>query len=133
MREYRERNLGTKVRKEAVFVLFTILLVMVLAMFVSETVMSQTESDMIVDEQYYVQLETEYVHEIRTYLAQQGFEHSGVTLTRIIETDGSRNYEVILHHKDIQDLNQESQLVLMGEVKRMAFEMAGCSFKINLL
>ena len=45
-----EKGLSGRIRKEAVFVMVTVFLILSLWLFVSETVMSQTEGNITVDE-----------------------------------------------------------------------------------
>lgn len=132
-RTINEERLSDRIAKEAAFVLFTILLVLVLAMFISQTVMSQTEGNISMDEKHYQLLEQEYVDEIRSYLEEQGYYNSGVTLTRVVEANGSRSYEVVLHHKNIDKLSEEEQAELLQTVEDMAFQASGCDFRVNLL
>lgn len=132
-RNVTERSLSDRIAKEAAFVLFTVLLVLGLALFISQTVMSQTEGNIAVDEKHFQVLEQEYVSEIRTYLEAQGFKNSGVSLTRVVETDGSRSYEVVLHHKGIDKLTREEQAALLEAVEELAFHITGCNFQVNLL
>ncbi|MBQ7776618.1 MAG: hypothetical protein IJ379_11930 [Lachnospiraceae bacterium] len=132
-REIKERSLSDRIAKDAVFVLITVLLVLGLALFVSETVMSQTEGNISVDEKHIRMLEQEYVGEIRDYLEEQGFANSGVTLTKVSEADGTTNYKVLLHHKGIDKLSQNEHMELFAAVEALAFQVAGCEFQVNLL
>lgn len=119
--------------RNVVFVLFTIVLVLGLALFVSNTVFSQNEEGMFADEAGLRVMEQEYVQEIRTYLNEQGYENSGVTLTWVSEADGSRSYEVVLYHKGMHQLSEAEKAELFAGVKALAFEAAGCNFQVNLL
>lgn len=122
-----------RIAKNVVVVLVTMLLVFGLAMFVSGTVLSQSEEQFTVDEASLRLLEQEYVNDIRDYLEAQGFQNSGVTLTWVTREDGSRSYEVSLYHKGIGALSQEEQEILFASVKELAFQVAGCNFQVNLL
>ncbi len=133
MKNNKETSLSERIRKDVVFVLFTILLVMILVMCISATAMSQTQDDMQIDEAYYLELESTYLQEVRTYLQTEGFENSGIALTRVVAVDGAREYVVQLHHKGIGKLNVENQKALLETIENMAFEMPGCSFEVNLL
>ena len=126
-------NLSNRIAKEAGFILFTVLLVLGLALFISETAMSQSDGNISVDEQHFQALEQEYVQEIRVYLEEQGFQNSGVSLTRIVEADGSRSYQVLLHHKGLKKLTASEQEALLEAVEELAFRVAGCNFQINFL
>ena len=132
-REYRERRLSDRVAKDAAFVLFSVMLVLCLALFISETVISQTEGNITVDEKHIQVLEQEYVSEIREYLDAAGYRNSGVTLTKVVDTDGSRSYSVTLHHKGLHKLEQAEQEALFQKVEDLAFQVAGCDFQVELL
>ena len=119
--------------KNITFIAATIMLVLISAFFITKTVQGQADDDAVVSEKYYQALEQEYVSEIRAYLNEQGFLNSGVTLTRVVDEQGSRDYQVILHHKYLEKLTVEEREVLFEEIKSMAFEDTGCIFQINLL
>lgn len=125
---YRERFL-----REVLFGLFTIILILGISFFVCGTVVSQAEGGVTVDEQYYQVLEKEYVKEIREYLAEQGYENSGVNLTMMIDEEGNRRYSVEVYHKGICKLPEAEQVELFAVVEAMAFDVVGCSFEISLL
>lgn len=133
MRRIRNRSLRDRLARAAVLILFTVLLVLGLALFVSGTVWSGNEEDLLADEESLRALEQEYVSQIRDYLEEQGFKNSGVTLTWIMEEDGSRSYEVVLYHKAIGKLSQEKRELLFAAVKKLAFQVVGCNFQVNLL
>ena len=88
--------------KNITFIAATIMLVLISAFFITKTVQGQADDDAVVSEKYYQALEQEYVSEIRAYLNEQGFLNSGVTLTRVVDEQGSRDYQVILHHKYLE-------------------------------
>ena len=127
-RAYKERLV-----KEALFGLFTVALVIAISFFVGGTVVSQADGAITVDEQYYQVLEKEYVKEIRAFLAEQGYENSGVNLTMMADADGNRSYSVEVYHKGICKLSETAQEKLFAQVEAMAFEVVGCSFEVSLL
>lgn len=129
----RSRSNDNRVVKEVLFVLFTVVLVLVCAFFVSGTVVSQSREALRVDEEYYQELEERYVREIRDCLNDQGFCNSGVTLTKTVEATGERNYEVLIHHKRLSRLTGKEQAELFSEIEEMGFDLAGCNFQVNLL
>lgn len=128
-----EKSLSSRVRKEAVFVMVTVFLVLVLWLFISETVMSQTEGNITVDEKAYVELEKDYVVAVRGYLEERGYCNSGVALTRVVDENGERSYEMVLHHKNIYKLSCEEQEIMLEEIATMAFHVSGCKFQVKLL
>lgn len=119
--------------KNITFIAATIVLILISAFFITKTVRGQADHEMMACEKYYQVLEQEYVSEIRAYLNEQGFENSGVTLTRVVDEQGVREYRITLHHKHLEKLSMEERNEIFGEIKNMAFENDGCIFQINLL
>lgn len=119
--------------KNVVLVFITVMLVLGLAMIVSQTAQGQSRDNNVVDEAGLRRLEQEYIGKIRGYLEQQGFKHSGVNLTWTMEEDGSRSYQVAIYHKGIIGLSVEKQEELLAAVCELAFQWTGCNFRVNLL
>lgn len=128
-----EKGLSGRVRKDAVFVTVTVLLVLCMWLFVSETVMSQTEGNITVDEESFLELEKDYVAQVKSHLEKEGYRNSGVSLTRVVDGDGNRSYEMVLHHKNIYKLSEAEQEIMLEEIAQMAFHVSGCKFQVKLL
>ena len=112
---------------------FTFVVSLVIAIFISGTVVSQADGKVKVDEECFPLLEEEYVEEIKELLNELGYENSGVNLTMVTDGEGNRSYQVKLHHKRISRLSQEEKAVLLATVEDMAFQVVGCEFEISLL
>ena len=119
--------------KNITFIAATIILVLCSAFFITKTVQGQSDTDVLEKEGYYQALEQEYVSEIREYLNEQGFLNSGVTLTRVVDEQGSRDYQVTLHHKYLEMLSEEERQAIFEEIEGMAFGADGCIFQIKLM
>ena len=119
--------------KDVTFTVVTIILVICSAFFITKTVQGQSNTDVAAKEGYYQALEQEYVNEIRTYLDEQGFLNSGVMLTRVVDEQGSREYQVTLHHKYLEKLSEEERQAIFKEIEGMAFGADGCIFQIKLM
>ena len=119
--------------KNVTFTVVTIILVLCSAFFITKTVQGQSDTDVAAKEGYYQALEQEYVDEIRTYLDEQGFLNSGVMLTRVVDEQGSREYQVTLHHKYLEKLSEEERQAVFEEIEGMAFGSDGCIFQIKLM
>lgn len=128
-----ERNVRRGVRKEAVFVLFTVFMILSLWFFISEKVMSQNNGTVTVGEAAFLELESNYLSQVKVYLEEEGFRNSGVALSRVIETDGSRSYEITLHHKKLNELSLEEQKKLKADIEELAFGVSGCEFQVTFL
>lgn len=59
--------------------------------------------------------------EIRNTLEENGYDNSGVTLTKVMDTDGSYTYTALVHHQNI-DLEDD---VEVGNVYMLLMEMEG--------
>jgi len=129
----KERNVRRGVRKEAVFVLVTVFFILSLWFFISEKVMSQNSGTVTVDEEAFLELEGNYLSQVKAYLEDEGFQNSGVALTRVVEADGSRRYEITLHHKKLNKLSREEKEELKESIEELAFGVSGCEFQIKFL
>lgn len=118
--------------KNILFAAATVILMLISASFVAGTVHSQTAEEALAYERYCETLEEEYVSRIRAYLTEQGFENSGIMLTRIVEEQGEREYQVTLHHKYLEKLSHKEIEDLFETIKGMAFSMGGCVFQVEL-
>ena len=119
--------------KNITFILVTIMLILISVFFITKTVEGSVDINTAEKERYFMELEEEYISEIRTYLNEQGFTNSGVTLTRVVDEEGSREYQVMLHHKYLEKLSNEERAALFETIEAMAFDEEGCIFQINLL
>ena len=127
------RDVRKGVRKEAVFVMVTVLIILSLWFFISEKVMSQNNGTVTVDEEAFLELEGNYLSQVKSYMEKEGFQNSGVALTRVVEEDGSRSYEITLHHKKLNKLGREEQEALKENIEELAFGVSGCEFQIKFL
>lgn len=127
-KKYRE-----KLAKEVLFVIFTFVVSMVIAFFISGTVVSQADGKVTVDEESFPILEEEYVEEIKGLLDDLGYENSGVNLTMVADGEGNRSYQVKLHHKRINRLSEEEKEALFATIEELAFQVMGCEFEVSLL
>ena len=59
------------------------------------------------DKTEYQLQEIELKHKIRNCLEEQGYYNSGITITKVMEADGSREYTVLLHHSDLDASDNE--------------------------
>ncbi len=115
------------------FVAATIILVLVAALSFGGTVMSRTDFDAVELESFYRVKESELVKEVREFLAESGLENSGVTLTRVVEQDGSRNYTLTVHHGKIHKMTEQEKESLKVKLNALCFEDEACIFTPQFL
>lgn len=102
------------------FVLITVVLIMITVFCTTGTVMGMEKDAARVDEKYYKQMEKEYVTQVKSYLQEEGYENSGVTLTKVLYEDGSREYTLNVHHKRIDKLSESEQNALRNTLEEFA-------------
>ena len=90
--------------KNRAFGFLSVFLISITVFCTTMTVMGQEKNNGKTEKQEYRELERDYVKDIRGYLNEQGFENSGIALTKVLEADGSRAYTLQVHHRRIEGL-----------------------------
>ena len=115
------------------FVIVTVLLVLFAALLFGGTAMSITDVDTRKLEEYYLEKEKQLTGEIRELLKKEGYDNSGIMVTRVAEVNGSRLYTVTVHHGRIDSLDMSARAELLGRLQAMSFEDDNCSFIYKFL
>lgn len=110
-----------KLRGLSFTVLFSAMLILVIAFCISETVLSQSNHARQMEEKYYDELEEAYLQELKLFLAEEGYKNSGVTMTRMVDKDGVRSYTVTIHHKLIDKMSEGEKRELTKACGQIAF------------
>lgn len=118
IREWRNRG----------FWLATVLLIMVSVLSFAGTVMSRTDFDAAEMEGYYREQEKNLERQVREYFEGKGFENSGIMLTRAVDTDGSREYTIRVHHRELSGMSEEECGRLEEELQKLNFQDENSSF-----
>lgn len=119
--------------KTLIFGMAVIGLSMVIIGMTTMTVRSQSRLEQAQIERYYREQENEMVRQVRTFLNENGFDDSGVSLTRVVNEDGSREYTLTVHHRKITALSDEGREELKKELAECNFEGENCSFNQEFL
>lgn len=114
-------------------ILFSLLLVLVIAFCISGTVVSQNRHSRESEEKYYDELEELYLTELKLFLAEAGYRNSGITMTTVIEESGDRSYTVTIHHKLINRLSKTEKEELAFACGEIMFSDEECKFFHNFL
>lgn len=117
-----------KLKDAAITVVFTVLLILIAAFCISGTVFCRNKGGNQMEEQSWKVMEQEYVARLYSLLEEKGYCNSGVTMNRVIQADGSREYVVKIHHRRINRLDACGQAALLGECRKIAFPVEDCSF-----
>ena len=121
------------VKNISITMMVSVVLILVIAFCISGTVMSQGKNAGRVEARFYRELEQAYVNEVRLFLEERGYENCGITMTKVIEKDGERNYTVTIHHKKLDNLSDLEQRKLLTECGRIEFPVTECGFSHKLL
>lgn len=114
------------------FVIITILLVLVILFCMKSTVISKGNGEHAQENHYYLGLEQEYVRNAKIFLNEQGFENCGVTMTRVTNQDGTREYTVQIHHRKLERMAEEDKTVLRNSLSQTEFGENTCTFLYDL-
>ncbi|MDD3369466.1 MAG: hypothetical protein PHP50_11380 [Lachnospiraceae bacterium] len=96
---------------------------------VSLTVMSREAGQNKIDEAHYLELETDYLKETKCLLKEQGYRNSGVMLTRVIDSNGTRSYKITIHNKMIDYLSESEKNALLQDLKNIVFVDDNCNIQ----
>lgn len=106
----------------------TVFLVLVSALCITGTVMSRSNPGGREIENYYMALEKQLVCDTREYLNKSGFPNSGVTLTRVVNENGMREYTMTVHHGKIDRMDENSRQILKEALSQFVFAEENCTF-----
>lgn len=110
------------------FVVTTVLLVVITVFCITETVLSQSnigESEM---ENYYREQEKILLRQTKEQLKELGYSNSGVTLTRVVDEEGNREYTFTIHHGKIDKMSEAERVTLAQQLKVDTILAENCSF-----
>lgn len=108
------------------FYMISLVVVGVLFSIVTMTVNGQGEHDIAMERAFYEELEDSYTLRLRELLEDKGYCNAGITMTKIYETDGSREYTVQVHHKKIDRLSDGEKILLQNELAAICFGDEQC-------
>lgn len=109
----------------------TIILVIVTAFCCVGTVMSRADFSRAELESYYHEWEKQLTEDIREYLEKQGYENSGVMLTRVVDGEDVRQYTFRIHHRQIMELDETEREDLKEKLSQMLPADEKCTFSMN--
>lgn len=110
------------------FVIVTVLLILFAVLLLGSTAMSMTDADTRELEEYYLEKERQLAGEIRQLLQEEGFDNSGIMVTRVVEEDGSRLYTVTVHHGRIDSMDLSERAKLLERLQALNFTDENCCF-----
>lgn len=103
-------------------------LVVIIAFCVTGTVASRSDIAVQELENYYRVQEKELLRETKEFLREMGFKNSGVTLTRVVDGEGHREYTFTIHHGKIDKMSEAERAELGKLLLTKAVLDENCTF-----
>lgn len=125
--------------KNTTFAIVTVLLVCIIAFCIAGTVKGQEPGPNAEMEAWYREVEGQLLDDTKAYLSQEGFCNCGVTLNRIVDADGNREYTFTIHHSRIDKMSDADRHDLMLDLSTRedsalkADAFANCTFHYDFL
>lgn len=94
-----------------------------------QVVQSHEKGGQQIEEKYYDVWEAAYLQETKQLLEQYGLKDSGINMTKVKEADGSRSYEIAIHHRRFEALSDRQHDNLMEELYALPFPIQRCGFR----
>lgn len=123
--------------KNTTFIIITAILVAIIAFCIAGTVEGQENGASAAEEAFYKEQEAQLLQDTKAYLHELGFANSGVTLNRIVDAEGKREYTFTIHHSRIDKMDEAgrnglAQQLAAREVTILDVETAGkCSIQYD--
>lgn len=115
-------------RKLALSVILTVASLLLTVFCICGTVSVRNSGRGQMQDRYYRSLEQEYKQELCHLLETEGYQNSGIMLTYVTEEDGIRSYTVTIHHRRIDQLDEESRQELISRCREVPFPTSDCLF-----
>lgn len=90
--------------KNTTFIITTAILVAIIAFCIAGTVEGQEPGASAAEEAFYKEQEAQLLH-TKACLKELGYINSGVTLNRIVDAEGKREYTFTIHHSRIDKMD----------------------------
>ena len=125
--------------KNTTFDMITALLVCIIAFCIAGTVKGQEAGGNMEMESYYREQEVQLLADMKAYLSQEGFYNSGVTLNRVVDADGNREYTFTIHHSRIDKMSEADRHDLASGLSNRKLSdknkdvFTNCTFQYNFL
>lgn len=117
-----------KTKNTLTFWAATIGLVLITAFCIGGTVRGRSNVKQDELTHFYFEKEKQLVKDTRAYMQEAGLRDSGVTLTRVVEESGKREYTLTVHHDKINRMSSTEKENLKAELSALVFPAENCYF-----
>ena len=123
------RTLRMLIQKNNTVKIVTILVLAVLVLWSICSIQANAAERAENDKAEYQLQESQFKSEIRTCLEEMGYNNSGITMTKVMDADGSREYTVLVHHQDLDTDDFENVDEIYGILSQI--QMPGENMTVN--
>ena len=103
---------------KTILVLLTLLIV--IASCIIGTINVRANRKQAMTDASYTEFERRYRDDVREYLNGEGFRNAGISLTKVMDTDGKRTYTLEVHHKSFSKLDDDTKAEIINKLAEMA-------------
>ena len=114
------------------FILYSFVLGMIIIFCVRETTLHMENEQLTEEKHYYSMLEQEYTQSTRAVLEQEGFGNCGVSMTKVTNIDGSKEYMVRIYHRRLERMSEMDKSILKDRLAHSEFRHDVCTFQYDL-
>lgn len=98
-------------------------MVLILVLGVGRSVMAFSLEEKAYSREEYRRMETEYIEKIRLVLLEKGCKNAGITLTYVTDKEEKREYTVTVHHRKLENMEQQEWELLQARIRECGVEM----------
>lgn len=114
--------------KNLIFILGAGLLAAIAISFMVMTIKGYASNGNREIQLYYDELESDYLKDMKEVLVEEGYIDSGITMTKIMNADGSRDYKIQIHNKSLNNISDIEKDKLCDLLSQFAFDDQNCTF-----
>lgn len=116
------------------FLLPAVMLSSAILFCTTQTVIGQSKErqQALIEEKYYEKRESEYLLQLRRLLGAGGMKNAGITMTRTGSGKEARSYEVLVHHRKLERMEEKERQEFLAKLEQMSFPGESCSFTFRI-
>lgn len=112
-----------KMKEKVFYVVILLVLVGAVSLFISQRVESKTRAAALFDNERFLHSERLYKEAVNQILISYNCFESGINLTREVDLEGNRTYQVYLHNQRFDTLSKEEFEKLSQELMELTIEV----------
>lgn len=119
--------------KKQGFIFFTTILVLITALSIAGTVQSKERDRFDLNNPLIKEEEKSCVEQVKKVLEEHKCKNSGVTITKTIDIQGMRQYQVTIHHDKINKMTDTEKRELCQDLEEIKFKQENFTISYNFI